>query len=485
MASSSSVQSSSVHQASLTQEEVFRDLIHGWLNEGHPSLEFVVVGEAGQGKSTLINGLLGKEVAKEGDDLDPETQMVEKYFYEENGVAVALWDTPGFGVDTDEKEEETLQAMARECAGQVDLVLYCIRMDTARWPRTTDITTIRKMTKVFGPKIWRCCQFVLTFANQVPGLCPPGQEPEQFFSEKIKKFEDNIRKTLMKHANLAEEDVQEVRLVPVGNPHRYDKLWELPGIEDWFVNFWLECTCSMREFATPKFMQLNKHRMTDMPEDVNSHNPPAIFQHPIPAEYALEAQGIEPQHTALECPDPSPVSSLTHPDYQTGDHDDNTQTANPAPDSCEPSPMPSLTPSNDQTRHPTVIKDENSSVSLSLPATDLSGDKTPSVIASCEEDPDEQSEQDEPPVCGARPRSPVKPHNRKISFYRALYRQMKDERSGFLEYIKHYWKNRGETIPVFGHVGGLLEGISQWLECSLTEKIEPDKGKANKCDPNF
>ena len=49
------------------------------------------------------------------------------------------------------------------------------------------------------------------------------------------------------------------------------------------------------------------------------------------------------------------------------------------------------------------------------------------------------------------------------------------EWSGFQQYIKHYWKNRGKTIPVFGHVGGLLEGISQWLECSLMEKIKPDK----------
>ena len=84
--SSSAVQRQS--SSSLVQEELFHGLIRGWLNEGHASLEFVVVGEAGQGKSSLINGLLGKEVAKEGNSLDPGTQMVEKYLYEENGVAV-------------------------------------------------------------------------------------------------------------------------------------------------------------------------------------------------------------------------------------------------------------------------------------------------------------------------------------------------------------------------------------------------------------
>ena len=85
------------------QEDVCKSVIRSWLNEGHASLGLVVVGEAGQGKSSLINGLLGKEVAKEGDDLDPETQKLEKYSYEENGVAVSLWDSPGFGIDSDEK----------------------------------------------------------------------------------------------------------------------------------------------------------------------------------------------------------------------------------------------------------------------------------------------------------------------------------------------------------------------------------------------
>ena len=450
------------------KEEVFLDLVRGWLNEGHTNLELVVVGEAGQGKSSLINGLLGKEVAKEGGKLDPETQKVKKYLYTENGVAVALWDTPGFGVDTDEKEEETLQAIKTECAGQVDLLLYCIRMDNARWPKKDDIYTIRKMTQVLGHKIWQCCQFVLTFANQVPGLCPPGEELEQFFSQRIKEYESSIRKTLMKHANLAEEDVQEVRLVPVGDPHKCDELWELPGIEDWFVNFWLECTCSMHQQAVPNFFQLSKHRMTDVPQDVNSLNPPAIYQHPIPAEYA---QGIEPRHNALECPDPSPMPSLTT--HLTAITDQ-------APDSCETSPMPSLTQSDDGTKHPTGINNDNSSISLVLPTPPASGCNTPLVLASCEEGPDDQAGKDEP-----RPQSSAKPHNRQIGFYQILYRQMKNKQSGFVGYVKHYWKHRGEAIPVFGHVGGLLEGITQWLECSLTENMKPDKGMPNTCEQNY
>ena len=294
------------------QEDVCKSVIRSWLNEGHASLGLVVVGEAGQGKSSLINGLLGKEVAKEGDDLDPETQKLEKYSYEENGVAVSLWDSPGFGIDSDEKEEETLQLLL-ECVGQVDLMLYCIRMDGTRWPKKTDIATIRKMNKVFGPKIWQCCQFVLTFANQISGLCPRGSDPGQFFSNKVWKYEEKVRTTLMECAGLAEEDIQQVRLVPVGDPHYHeDKTWELPGIEDWFVNFWLECTCTIRKSALSTLIRLNKHRMTDMPEDVNSPNPPDTFMHPLPPSEALDTSETT-LHTALEGPNANSMNHMPRP----------------------------------------------------------------------------------------------------------------------------------------------------------------------------
>ena len=36
------------------------------------------MGESGQGKSSLINGLLGEEIAKESDDLEFATESVDR-----------------------------------------------------------------------------------------------------------------------------------------------------------------------------------------------------------------------------------------------------------------------------------------------------------------------------------------------------------------------------------------------------------------------
>ena len=49
----------------------------------------------GTGKTSLLNGLLGKEVGSEGIQLDPVTTEVELFTIKKEGVSVKIWDTPG------------------------------------------------------------------------------------------------------------------------------------------------------------------------------------------------------------------------------------------------------------------------------------------------------------------------------------------------------------------------------------------------------
>ena len=50
----------------------------------------MIIGEAGQSKSTLINGLLGKEVANEGEDFGAGTLEIKYYHLNQNGVSVQI-----------------------------------------------------------------------------------------------------------------------------------------------------------------------------------------------------------------------------------------------------------------------------------------------------------------------------------------------------------------------------------------------------------
>ncbi len=57
-----------------------------------PIMNILLMGATGVGKSSLINALFGKEVAKAGTG-KPITQHLEKYVDEEKGLI--LWDTKG------------------------------------------------------------------------------------------------------------------------------------------------------------------------------------------------------------------------------------------------------------------------------------------------------------------------------------------------------------------------------------------------------
>lgn len=57
-------------------------------------IDIMVAGVTGAGKSTTLNSLFHKEVAKVGNGVDPETMMVGNYSLND---AFRIWDTPGLG----------------------------------------------------------------------------------------------------------------------------------------------------------------------------------------------------------------------------------------------------------------------------------------------------------------------------------------------------------------------------------------------------
>jgi len=62
---------------------------------GFKPLDIMVTGITGAGKSTTLNALFQKEVAKEGEGVDPETMEIDSFLLSDNRIR--LWDTPGLG----------------------------------------------------------------------------------------------------------------------------------------------------------------------------------------------------------------------------------------------------------------------------------------------------------------------------------------------------------------------------------------------------
>ena len=286
----------------------------------------ILIGETGQGKSSLINGLLGQVVASEGHDLVSHTRGINEYFFEKDGVTVNVWDTQGFEMEIGDVDVSRLQAIAKR--EQIHLILYCVRMDNTRWPNAIDAVTIHKMTEVFGKGIWQHCRFVLTFGNQVAGLCPHNQEVEEYFSERVCKFEEQIGILLKDHAGLSDEDVVKIQTaIPVGDPRPHQtspkSRWDLPNrLKNWLIKFWCACAEIMPLSCLPSLFQLNEDRFDY--DDINSLNPSTDKQAAVHIDELSSAE-VTPVHSPThprngggilstqEHPRPSPSSSQEQP----------------------------------------------------------------------------------------------------------------------------------------------------------------------------
>ena len=239
-----------------------------WLEESN-TLSVAVIGKTGAGKTSLINGLLGMKVGKEGDTLSRGTTHVEKFESDIRGVGVTIWDTPGLQ-DGMCKDDEYLQQMVDSGCVNAHLKIYCISISSIRFEEG-EIRALNKFTTVVGRTFWKNCLFVLTFANSYVNLCPMAIEPAQFLRTRVTIWKDRIKEELLK-SGVDESVVQQISVVPAGyhsplkgslNP------WVLPGIDNWFYTFWYTCADVMDRLALPALVKANRRRFQQDISDVD------------------------------------------------------------------------------------------------------------------------------------------------------------------------------------------------------------------------
>ena len=135
-----------------------------------PSMQILVTGKTGTGKSSLINSFLGQEVAKVSDGANPQKHEPIEVYRDQvfDGHSVTVADTRGLG-DPDVSSESILENIKKELANSsaksFDLFWICIRLDDRIDENTIEI--MHKIASVCGSKkFWKRVVIVVTFTNR-------------------------------------------------------------------------------------------------------------------------------------------------------------------------------------------------------------------------------------------------------------------------------------------------------------------------------
>ena len=240
-------------------QKVHKDL-ERYFAEGKDSISILIAGKMATGKSTLVNGIVGKEVAQAGNKAFTETTQIVSYGTQaeipdeilKKKIEVVVWDTPGLG-DPFGDDEATAKGIAEKCK-ETDLLVYCL--DIRGRLTNDDATGIYLLSKALQPQLWKHAIFALTYANMVEAKS--GGDHVKELNEKLQTWIDAIKKLMEKKLKVPHDIVKDIAVVPAG----YRK-HQPPGCEDWFSPFWAASFSKTKRSAQPALLGINVGRLSE------------------------------------------------------------------------------------------------------------------------------------------------------------------------------------------------------------------------------
>ena len=218
----------------------------------------LVIGRTGSGKSTLINSLLGKEVARVGHTLISETSTVNLHESVE-GVPIVVYDTPGLGdINSEEEEQKHLDIIKDLVAkGKVHLVVYCFQMNKTIMI-SSHVGPLRKYHQIGVD--WKRSVFALTFADAVYVPKSDRELPmSYFFDKRLAFWRNELQRELVKAVGVNLDVVKRLKMYPTTLLPKD----QLPNGSPWYVPLWLHIVDILSPAATIRFLDIHRNNICD------------------------------------------------------------------------------------------------------------------------------------------------------------------------------------------------------------------------------
>ena len=247
------------------------------VTDKNESVGILFVGDGGAGKSALINGLLGRNIATEGAGANPVTGMsaLENPYElvlptEDSLVKFTVWDTPG--IQDDHEDKNKYRRCLTDVLSRVHLIVYCINVDQRFKPYAQK--ALKKFAKLKPD--WTHTLVALTQVNKIN--IPVGKDEVCELKRVIEGYKDEVCKVLQQ-CDIPPTVISALQFLPTGyhcvtrqvpNP-----FYLHPNCTNWFLPFFLSCLVICGDKAQRALVEINADRINNtLPNDSTIENQP-------------------------------------------------------------------------------------------------------------------------------------------------------------------------------------------------------------------